>query len=194
MAERADSSHPDATTEEPHRHERPEDWGWNGSWGKWARIGGWVSVVVLLPAQRDDVLQHRPGAVALRHGRPCSCCCSSATATAAGTPGATSSRSPPGATSVEVPGATSRCTPAATNVPLGATSSRYSRAASWPQAPSMSRPRVSRTVTGTPWALAAGGRTRARTGGGEASHLQPGVGFSGIRFTCAREPSAVRSS
>ena len=44
MAERADSSHPDATTEEPHRHERPEDWGWNGSWGKWARIGGWISV------------------------------------------------------------------------------------------------------------------------------------------------------
>ena len=48
MAERVDSSHPDATTEEPHRHERPEDWGWNGSWGKWARIGAWISVVVLL--------------------------------------------------------------------------------------------------------------------------------------------------
>ena len=48
MADRADSSHPDATTEEPHRHERPEDWGWNGAWGKWARIGGWISVIVLL--------------------------------------------------------------------------------------------------------------------------------------------------
>jgi Protein of unknown function (DUF2631) len=48
MADRADSSHPDAATDEPHRHEQPEDWGWHGSWGKWARIAGWVSVVVLL--------------------------------------------------------------------------------------------------------------------------------------------------
>ena len=48
MADRADSSHPDATTEEPHRHERPADWGWNGAWGKWARIGGWISVIVLV--------------------------------------------------------------------------------------------------------------------------------------------------
>jgi hypothetical protein len=48
MAERADASHPDAATGQPHRHERPEDWGWHGSWGKWARIGGWTSVIILL--------------------------------------------------------------------------------------------------------------------------------------------------
>ena len=48
MAEPADASHPDTATEQPHRHEQPSDWGWHGSWGKWARIGGWVSVVVLL--------------------------------------------------------------------------------------------------------------------------------------------------
>ena len=47
MAERADASHPDAATEQAHRHEQPSDWGRNGAWGKWARIGGWVSVVIL---------------------------------------------------------------------------------------------------------------------------------------------------
>jgi hypothetical protein len=47
MAERADASHPDAATEQAHRHEQPSDWGWNGAWGKWARIGGWASVVIL---------------------------------------------------------------------------------------------------------------------------------------------------
>jgi hypothetical protein len=47
MAERADASRPDAATEQPHRHEQPSDWGWNGAWGKWARIGGWASVVIL---------------------------------------------------------------------------------------------------------------------------------------------------
>lgn len=31
-----------------HRHEQPEDWGWHGAWGPWARYGGWGSVVVLL--------------------------------------------------------------------------------------------------------------------------------------------------
>ena len=46
MAERADSSHLDATTEEPHRHERPEDWGWNGSWGKWALLV-WIPLSLL---------------------------------------------------------------------------------------------------------------------------------------------------
>ena len=48
MAERTDLPHTAAETGEPHRHERPEDWGWHGSFGKWARVGGWVSVVVLL--------------------------------------------------------------------------------------------------------------------------------------------------
>ncbi len=54
MAERAhsadhvgsvDAAGPD---QPPHRHERPEDWGWHGEFGKWARIVGWVAVVVLL--------------------------------------------------------------------------------------------------------------------------------------------------
>jgi Protein of unknown function (DUF2631) len=43
MAEPADTS-----TQEPHRHERPEDWGWHGSFGKWARIAGWVTAILLL--------------------------------------------------------------------------------------------------------------------------------------------------
>jgi hypothetical protein len=51
MAERADVPHSDAVTaatEQPHRHEQPADWGWHGSFGKWARIGGWVSAVILV--------------------------------------------------------------------------------------------------------------------------------------------------
>src|SRR5207244_10380936 len=24
-----------------HRHERPEDWGWHGEFGRWARVAGW---------------------------------------------------------------------------------------------------------------------------------------------------------
>ena len=48
MAERADASHADAGHPSTHRHEPPEDWGWHHSWGKWSRIAGWVSVVVLL--------------------------------------------------------------------------------------------------------------------------------------------------
>jgi hypothetical protein len=52
MAERADAAHGetahgDAVTGPPHRHEQPGDWGWHGSWGKTARIGGWVCVVIL---------------------------------------------------------------------------------------------------------------------------------------------------
>ena len=47
MADRADASHRDAATQQPHRHEQTGDWGWHGSWGKWARIGGWVSVVII---------------------------------------------------------------------------------------------------------------------------------------------------
>jgi hypothetical protein len=31
-----------------HPTERPEDWGWHGEWGKYARIGGWVSAVILV--------------------------------------------------------------------------------------------------------------------------------------------------
>jgi hypothetical protein len=53
--------------------------------------------------------------------------------------------------------------------------SRYSAAASWPQAPSISRPRVSRTVTGMPWCSRR--RTKARSSSGrEAVHFEPGGG------------------
>jgi hypothetical protein len=31
-----------------HRHERPEDWGWHGEFGKWARVAGWVSAALLI--------------------------------------------------------------------------------------------------------------------------------------------------
>ena len=55
-------------------------------------------------------------------------------------------------------------------------------AASWPQAPSMSRPRVSRTVTGTPVARSRA-RTRARPAWARRPTAEPGVGFSGIRLT-----------
>lgn len=50
MADRADASHPAAHPDGPAEspHERPEDWGWHAEFGRWARIGGWVSVVVLL--------------------------------------------------------------------------------------------------------------------------------------------------
>ena len=42
-------AHPtDAGHQQPHRHERPEDWGWHGAFGVWARIGGWLSVLILL--------------------------------------------------------------------------------------------------------------------------------------------------
>ena len=34
--------------QQPHRHERPEDWGWHGSFGKWSRVAAWVSVVLLI--------------------------------------------------------------------------------------------------------------------------------------------------
>lgn len=43
MAERVDPRHTDT-----HRHERPEDWGWHASFGKWARIAGWLAVVVMV--------------------------------------------------------------------------------------------------------------------------------------------------
>ena len=33
---------------QPIEHERPEDWGWNANLGKEARIGGVISIIVLL--------------------------------------------------------------------------------------------------------------------------------------------------
>ena len=32
----------------PITHERPEDWGWHGETGKWARVGGVLTTLVLL--------------------------------------------------------------------------------------------------------------------------------------------------
>jgi uncharacterized protein DUF2631 len=53
MAERADAAHGgtahgDAATGPPRRHEQPGDWGWHGSWGKWSRIGAWISAISLI--------------------------------------------------------------------------------------------------------------------------------------------------
>ncbi len=48
MAAEASRGETAAQHDTVHRHERPEDWGWHGAWGKWARIGGWLSVVALL--------------------------------------------------------------------------------------------------------------------------------------------------
>jgi hypothetical protein len=36
------------TAAEPITHERPEEWGWHGEMGRWGRIGGWVTVFVVL--------------------------------------------------------------------------------------------------------------------------------------------------
>jgi hypothetical protein len=45
MAEH-DTSHAEPAAE-PHRHERPEDWGWHHSFGKWARLAGVLSAISL---------------------------------------------------------------------------------------------------------------------------------------------------
>lgn len=49
MAERADrvEAHRDETGE-PHRHERPEDWGWHADPGRLIRGIGWAMVLVLV--------------------------------------------------------------------------------------------------------------------------------------------------
>ena len=48
MAEYGDPHATDQHTDvEPGRRERPEDWGWHGEFGRWARIAGWLSVIVL---------------------------------------------------------------------------------------------------------------------------------------------------
>ena len=41
---------PDAADEETpgRRHERPEDWGWHGEFGRWARVAGWLCVGLLV--------------------------------------------------------------------------------------------------------------------------------------------------
>ena len=56
----------------------------------------------------------------------------------------------------------------------------------------MSEPRVSRTVVGMPWA-----RSRSTkfcsTPGRDAVHLEPGVGLSGMGFTCTHPPPRALS-
>lgn len=37
-----------ADYEHSHPAESPEDWGWHGEFGRWARIGGWLSAVLLI--------------------------------------------------------------------------------------------------------------------------------------------------
>ena len=66
-------------------------------------------------------------------------------------------------------------------------------AASWPQAASMSVPRLRRTVALTPSA-ASRSRNAATPAGGVPVVGQPGVGLSGIRLTWARraQPAAQR--
>ena len=65
-------------------------------------------------------------------------------------------------------------------------------AASWPQAPSISWPRVSRTVVGMP--PASRRRTNSRSSAGsDAVHFEPGVGLSGIRLTCT-QPQSPRAA
>lgn len=48
MASTPHSEPTERSRELEHRHERPEDWGWHGEFGKWASVGGWVTVIILL--------------------------------------------------------------------------------------------------------------------------------------------------
>lgn len=50
MTGMVEASHGEAAAQHDNvrRHEQPEDWGWHGSFGKWARYGGWGAVVVIL--------------------------------------------------------------------------------------------------------------------------------------------------
>ncbi len=42
------AEHSTELAEQGGRHERPEDWGWHGEFGRWARVAGWLSVVALI--------------------------------------------------------------------------------------------------------------------------------------------------
>ncbi|MGI8678545.1 MAG: DUF2631 domain-containing protein [Jatrophihabitans sp.] len=52
MALNPHSEKPDLALPEDYKHdhpnEHPEEWGWHGEWGRAARIGGWVSAILLL--------------------------------------------------------------------------------------------------------------------------------------------------
>ena len=70
---------------------------------------------------------------------------------------------------------------------------RRSTAASWPQAPSISRPRVSRTVTATPWSSSFATKARSASGD-DAVQTDPGVGLSGITLTWTRRLLSIDPS
>jgi len=42
--------HVDSAAEhhQEHPHERPEDWGWHGEFGVWARVAGWLAAIALV--------------------------------------------------------------------------------------------------------------------------------------------------
>ena len=52
MALKPGSEPPDTGAPEDYVHdhprEHPSDWGWHGEWGRWARVAGWVCVIILL--------------------------------------------------------------------------------------------------------------------------------------------------
>ena len=65
---------------------------------------------------------------------------------------------------------------------------------SWPQAASISRPRVSRTVTVTPPSRRIRDEALDARPAASRSSASPGVGLSGMRFTCERQPRASSAS
>ena len=52
MALKPGSEPPDIGAPEDYVHdhpsEHPSDWGWHGEWGRWARVAGWVCLIILL--------------------------------------------------------------------------------------------------------------------------------------------------
>jgi hypothetical protein len=48
----AHSERPDLNVPEDYKHdhpqEHPSDWGWHGEWGRTARAGGWIVLLILL--------------------------------------------------------------------------------------------------------------------------------------------------
>ena len=69
-----------------HPSDHPSDWGWHGEWGRWARISGWV-VVVLLLLSTTATHYNGAGALALIELRPAWPSPCSGTSTAAAPPG-----------------------------------------------------------------------------------------------------------
>jgi hypothetical protein len=52
VALNAHSEKPDLSLPDDYKHDHPDehptDWGWHGEWGRAARIGGWVTALLLL--------------------------------------------------------------------------------------------------------------------------------------------------